>query len=117
MPIKGQRLKAIRESRGYSQEELAELVGVSTLQLYRYESGKNDATGEVISQFAKVLGVTADYLLGNVDDPKAYLKEEDLTPDEFQILHAYRRGDLKAVLKILSSPTSKIEDKPNISGT
>lgn len=53
----GFRLKQLRQEAGISQEKLAELVGVSTNQLQKYESGKNMMNTEKLQQIAAALSV------------------------------------------------------------
>ncbi len=98
MPLQGSRLREWRDKRGYTQEELADLLGVSYQQIWRYESGKNDPTGDSLARMAKLLQITTDYLLGLVDDPAGHLEEEDLTPTERRLVNAYRAGRLMDVI-------------------
>ena len=67
----GRRIAAIRRERGYTQTEqteLAEQVGVRTLQIGRYEKGSAQPTLEVIRKLAVALGVTADELIFDQDE-------------------------------------------------
>jgi transcriptional regulator with XRE-family HTH domain len=57
------RLKALRERRGLSQEELAEAAGISRTYLARLETAKHDPTLTVIEKLAKALKVKAADLL------------------------------------------------------
>ena len=61
-------IKQARKQNGYSQKELAELVGVHVTNISRYERGENRPTAEVLSRLADVLGVSLDFLMsGSVD--------------------------------------------------
>lgn len=53
----GFRVKQLRQRAGISQEKLAELVGVSTNQLQKYESGANMMNTEKLQQVAAALSV------------------------------------------------------------
>ncbi len=57
------RLVELRKQKGLTQQQLAELVGVHTQQLKRYEGGISQPTFDVIRNMAMALGVTSDYLL------------------------------------------------------
>ncbi|PSR36835.1 MAG: hypothetical protein C7B44_06900 [Sulfobacillus thermosulfidooxidans] len=60
----GQRLRAVRKQRGYTQAELADKVGVSQFTLSHYENGTRNPPIDVLTQLADALGTSADYLLG-----------------------------------------------------
>lgn len=111
MPLLGSRLRKWRENRGYTQEDLANLLGISSQQIYRYESGKNDPTGDLLSRMAKVLSVSADFLLGLVDDPNAHLEEESLSQTERKLLTAWRNGEfMRMILMISQESLSQSQD-------
>lgn len=57
------RLATLRKQRGLTQEALADLVGVTKTQVYRYETGASQPTLDVIKQLALALCVTADFLI------------------------------------------------------
>ena len=48
----------MRESKGMSQEQLAELVGVSKNSISRYETGTADMKSSVLFEISKVLDTT-----------------------------------------------------------
>ena len=53
----GKKIQALRESRNLTQEELAELMGVSTRQLQRLESGESEPKQRHLHNAAKALKV------------------------------------------------------------
>lgn len=58
----GDVLAIARKARGFTQTELAELVGVTQPAINRSESGDRDPEPEVMAKLAATLGVTADLL-------------------------------------------------------
>ena len=58
------RLKEIRESRGFSQSELAESVGISKTSLSAYELDKKKPSYEIVLKIAKVCRISMDWLCG-----------------------------------------------------
>jgi HTH-type transcriptional regulator, competence development regulator len=78
MSILGKRLKYLREKFNYSQKKVAEAIGISNVQLSRYESGDRNPDPELIAAFADFYGVTTDYILGRTDDPQGYAPETDI---------------------------------------
>src|SRR5437773_9004770 len=91
----GERLRKMREGRGYTQDELAELLDVGQQQVHRWEANKSDPSTDAIASLAKILGVTADYLLGIVENPDERLqnKELALAPEERKVVQAIRAGN------------------------
>ncbi len=59
----GDKLKQIRKSFGYSQERLADLVGVSLISVSRIERNEQPPSLAFIAEFAKVCNVSVDSLL------------------------------------------------------
>lgn len=61
-------LKAAREQRGWSQRELARQSGVSVSYISMLERGeRNRVSADILQQIARVLGLTIDALLSDVD--------------------------------------------------
>ena len=60
----GKRIARIRKLRGYTQQDLARIIGISREALSSYENGRNRLYDEMVSRFALELGVTADEILG-----------------------------------------------------
>lgn len=63
--FKGDRLKELRKGKNLSQQNLADMVGVSKSLICCYESGKRNPSLENIIAFIQIFGVTSDYLLGS----------------------------------------------------
>ena len=59
----GDKLKQIRKSFGYSQEKLADLVGVSLVSVSRIERNEQPPSLAFMAEFAKVCNVSVDSLL------------------------------------------------------
>lgn len=60
----GKRVKRMRLAAGYTQEELANLVGTSKSMISSYEAGKNDPAQSVILKLSTILHVSPDNLMG-----------------------------------------------------
>ena len=60
----GEKVRRLRESRDWSQAELARRSGVTKSAISTYELGLRTPSADVVCSFAKVFGVSADYLLG-----------------------------------------------------
>jgi transcriptional regulator with XRE-family HTH domain len=101
--LQGNRLKALREAKGYTQEKLAELINVASLQIYRWESGQRDPSSDTVARLARILGTTTDYLVGIEDAPQHRARKEDLSPDEQLLVEAYRAGRIWEIIRLLEA--------------
>ena len=59
----GQRIQQLRKAKGFSQEELADRVGVSRQAVSKWESGQTAPDLERLLTVSGQLGTTTDYLL------------------------------------------------------
>lgn len=85
------RIRELREQRGWRQEDLAALIHKNRQSVGNYETGIRGLDVETICQLCDIFGVTADYLLCRSQTPTA-----DLTPEEESLLMAWRRCDARA---------------------
>ena len=90
-----ERVATLRKRKGWTQQQLAEQVGVRVLQIRRYESGASQPTLDAIRNLALGLGVTADELIFDKNergpDEELRLQFEALnrfTPEEKKIAKA-----------------------------
>lgn len=59
----GERVRNVRLSRGFTREELSELLDISTLFLGYIECGQRGMSLSTLQNMCKILNVSADYLL------------------------------------------------------
>jgi len=96
----GKRLKAARKAKGLTLQALSDLLNglYSVSRLSNYEQGTRAMSPNVARTLADVLeNVTAATLVG--------LDDEEITPDEYEVLRDYRAADergkstIRAVIK------------------
>lgn len=63
----GELLRKLREDKGLSQQDLAELAGVQASAISHFELGRRLPSFENIRRLADALNVTSDFLLGRED--------------------------------------------------
>lgn len=71
------RVKELREEKGWRQSDLAGMLGVRQQAVSKYENGSIDLDTDTIRRLCEIFGVTADYLLGFSVQRAARLPEED----------------------------------------
>lgn len=68
--IFGERLKAVREHRGWTQAELAAKAKTPAAMISHFETGvRSSASADTLVKLANALQISIDYLLGRTDDP------------------------------------------------
>lgn len=99
--FRGDRLKTIREHMKMSQDDFDQFLGFSQDTVRRYESGESDPSAAQLTEIAKQVQVTTDWLLGLSDDPETSYRAEKKLSVELQILIAkWEAGLLDEVASI-----------------
>ena len=65
----GDRIRERREKSEISAKDAAENLGISKSYLSMLETGKSKPNWELLGEIASLYQVSADYLLGLIDDP------------------------------------------------
>lgn len=69
------RLRDLREDHDYTQQYVAEKIGITQRKYSYIETGIQPLTAEVLVPLAKFYNVSVDYLLCQTDQPQRYLKD------------------------------------------
>lgn len=64
-----ERLKKIRREQGYTQQQLADLLGISKSAISMYENGVREPELSFIQKMAGIFGVDTDALIGLATPP------------------------------------------------
>lgn len=64
----GERIKDLRTQKKLTQTDLAKLVGLTYIQVGRYETQKSNPSSDVLQKLATALDTTADYLMNGSSD-------------------------------------------------
>ncbi len=63
------RIRQLRQARGYTQEALGKFLGVQKAAISKYEGGHANPPQDTLSALADLFHVSIDYLVGRSDDP------------------------------------------------
>ena len=74
----GERLKQIRKTKGLSQQELADQLGVHFSHLNRMENGRAEPSFEVIKQLTDIFAINADYFFQDSDGTEPLIQNKNL---------------------------------------
>ena len=114
---KGARIKALREEKGLTQEELAKYLNTTKQTISKYEKGiVSNIPSDKLEEMAKVLNSTPEYILGwekaIEDDPikesnrlaDIFLNEElKLMIDDYMKLDSSRQAQVREYIRFLLS--------------
>ncbi|MBI4688973.1 MAG: helix-turn-helix transcriptional regulator [Nitrospirae bacterium] len=107
----GEKIKKLRRERRISQEELAEILGVTYQQVQRYENGTNRLNVENIQAVAAALSVPVTYFF-NLDTPLMLAEERSpYLPGEEGILLKYFRKIKNTTAKNIVIQVAKLASK------
>ena len=82
----GQRVAKARKDRGWTQEALAEAVGIEPVSLSRLETGDRALSLSTLARIAEVVGVG----LGDLLDTGRELPDAPHGPDDAEVLRAFQ---------------------------
>ena len=88
----GQRIKSLRNAKGWTQQQLADKIGIKRASLTQWETGDTESVrDENLVAAAKVLEVAPEYLLTGKNPPPAPIEELNgawpkLTPSQKAML-------------------------------
>ena len=108
MEIVGQRLRALRESVGLSQNKLAGMIGVRQSSINRYENGQSVPSVQTFRWYADYFDVSMDYIFGRTDKPqgKLYNYEPQFIRDKTE-----NNQELRQFVEMCFDPKSPMNDK------
>lgn len=99
----GTRLAALRQSRGLSQEALADAVGVSRRVIAYYEGRGAQPPGALLGTLARALRVSTDVLLGITASPERTSPKTARLLKRLQRIEELPPADQRAVLKLVDA--------------
>ena len=97
----------MRQQAGFTQESLAEQIGVTSQQIQKYESGASKLNSDRLQQLAQVLSVPVQaFFTGSGNDLPLAVSEKILI-DSYR---AISNDDIKdSILKITTHATKNVE--------
>ncbi|MEI0738741.1 helix-turn-helix transcriptional regulator [Paenibacillus sp. JTLBN-2024] len=73
---RGNRIAELRDQRGWTQEELAQSIGITRAALSHYEKNRRKPDFEILTKLADKFEVSIDYLIGRTNQPKLEMDPE-----------------------------------------
>lgn len=105
----GQNIREFRKLNNLSQEQLAEMVNISTTHMSHIETGNTKLSLPVFVNIANTLGVTTDELLGAKNENN----KDDSMNQMNSILHQCSLQEIKILTDIVRSAKESIRKNLN----
>lgn len=86
----GDRIKSLREQRGKTQKQLADIIGVTPAAIGLYEQNRRTPDAETLKKLANYFDVSIDYLLCYTDIKNSYKEKIKKLIDENATIAAHR---------------------------
>lgn len=108
----GQRIKKQRELLGWTQEQLADKIGVQQATMSQYETGKRGLEATELANIAAILGVKAGYFYGE-EKPPTLVVDVDAQGNitRTQTFAADDAAEIKATLLEMRETLKRLEEK------
>ncbi len=105
--LRTDRLKALREARGWSQRELSRRCNLAENMISKYEIGNAEPTASNLKTICDVLEISIDYLMGASDQPRRWLELSALDVEEDRIVQIYRGEGWSGVIRFAAERLPK----------
>lgn len=99
----GDKLREARKNKGYTQEQIAHLLGIAKSTYTGYEKGVREPDLFKIKRLVEVLDVDSSWLLGVDDSPSS------ITAAEYQAIKKYRTLDERGKMAVDSTLAREYE--------
>ena len=100
------RIQSLRKSKGISQEQLADVVGVSRQAVSKWESEQTIPDLEKIVLMSEYFDVTTDYILKGIEPVSAEMNAENFDVKSKEKKHLYKK---KKTLYIKSTDNLSVD--------
>ncbi len=104
----GWKLRKLRLQAGWTQEKLAEQIGVSVQQIQNYESGANKMNTDRLQQVANALDIQIQIMFTDTDETLPLAVEEKLLLDSYRGIP--NREIRESILKITTNAHRTTEE-------
>ena len=103
----GDRIKQLRTTKNMTQSDLSEIVGLTYIQIGRYEKGKSNPSSDVLQKLASALDTTTDFLMsGDTEQVQAQLSDKELLK-QFREVEKMEEKDKSIVKELIDAFITK----------
>lgn len=112
-----ERLKLLRNGKYISQQNLADIIGISKSSINMYERGEREPSLETLEAIADYFNVDMDYLIGRQEIKRKITLSFDASTREVKVITAYhnkpqKQSDVDKILEIEPDDYERSTQKP-----
>jgi transcriptional regulator with XRE-family HTH domain len=112
------RIRSIRERLGYSQQRLAELLGISRVTVSQMEAGKRKLSASDLKRLSDILETPADYLLNPDKEPEVVIQGVRENEEPVQSMRvSVPQEKVDKFKEVLLYILNRVGAKPNVGRT
>jgi transcriptional regulator with XRE-family HTH domain len=101
------KLKSLRQEKGWSQAQLAKKVAMKPQNISRYERGVFAPSVDALVKFAKAFGVTIDYLMDDSEKQAEYSFKDKQLLEYFLKVDKLNEEDRNLIKGVIESVLAK----------
>ena len=90
-----ERIKQLRKTRGFTQQEFAERIGVKRNTIAQYETGRNEPIGSVLNLICKEYNVNPDWLRNGSGE--MFIKPATFSLDEYAQTNKLNKTEISII--------------------
>ncbi len=98
----GDKIKKLRKAKGLSQQELANILGVHSKHISRYENNFSNPSLDVLLKLRNLFHVSLDYLVTDDDSQDFNYKDRELEK-YFEAVDKLNEEDKQVIKKVIES--------------
>jgi transcriptional regulator with XRE-family HTH domain len=118
MELLGSKIKGLRKKKGYSQDHLARILGISRTSISLIERGKRKTSAEELFKLSEVYQIPCDFLKDLQLEPEIILEKSNKTKiNREQIRISVPQNRVHKFKEVLLYILSKVGSKPNVGET
>lgn len=112
------RIRSIRERLGYSQQRLAELLGISRVTVSQMEAGKRKLSASDLKRLSDILEMPVDYLLNPDKEPEVVIQGVRENEEPVQSMRvSVPQEKVEKFKEVLLYILNRVGAKPNVGRT
>lgn len=103
----GQNIKRLREERGLTQQQIADMVNMHRSNYSKVENGQRELSIIALNKIAKYFGITLDNLVNSGDIPQEIIIEDKSTMEQLKHIQELEQEDKKMIFRMIDTLLTK----------
>ena len=117
MSAVGQRIRELRLSQDLSQEQVAEILGITRSAVSEIERGTRKVSGDEVVKLAKAWHVSTDYILGLAKQAEVHLETIEKEPEPVGLRISVPQKNVEKFREVVLYLLEQVGARPNVGET